>query len=130
MSECLVEARDIAKAYWLPREKLWRSPGRIEALAGVSFAVRAGQNLGIVGESGSGKSTLARLVMGLEPPDAGLLRVLGQDLAGLSAPALRALRAQFQMVFQDPWGSLDPRMKVARIIAEPLPGAGAGQIGA
>ncbi|MDE2094633.1 MAG: ATP-binding cassette domain-containing protein, partial [Burkholderiales bacterium] len=75
---------------------------------------------GIVGESGSGKSTLARLVMALEAPTAGRVQLLGRDLNALAPAALRAARCDFQMVFQDPYGSLDPRQRIGRIVAEPL----------
>ena len=116
----LLEVENLVKAYRLPREKFWRKAGLVQAVAGVALRMRAGRNLGIVGESGSGKSTLARLVMALERPDAGQVRLDGQDLHKLPPKALRALRPQFQMVFQDPFGSLDPRQTVAKIIAEPL----------
>ncbi|MEG2047087.1 MAG: ATP-binding cassette domain-containing protein, partial [Comamonas sp.] len=74
----------------------------------------------VVGESGSGKSTLARLVMALDQPTSGRIRLLGHDLSALTASELRAQRRHFQMVFQDPYGSLDPRQTIARIVAEPL----------
>jgi peptide/nickel transport system ATP-binding protein len=92
----------------------------VQALDDVSFTLRAGQSLGIVGESGSGKSTLARLVMALERPSAGTVRLDGVDLHALDAGALRAQRARLQMVFQDPYGSLDPRRTVLQTVAEPL----------
>ncbi|MGE5116434.1 MAG: ATP-binding cassette domain-containing protein, partial [Betaproteobacteria bacterium] len=95
---------------------------------GVSFTIQAGRSLGVVGESGSGKSTLARLVMALDRPSAGRVRLLGRDLHALAERELRAARRDFQMVFQDPYGSLDPRQRVGRIVAEPLaamPGADA-----
>ena len=116
----LVEVRDLHKEYLLPRDSLFGPPRRVEALRGVSFDLRAGRNLGVVGESGCGKSTLARAVMGLEPPTRGRVRVLGADVTTIDAPRRRHLRRRFQMVFQDPFGSLDPRRKVARIVAEPL----------
>lgn len=116
----LLEVTDLARSYRLPREKLFGAPPRIEALRGVSLRMENGRSLGVVGESGSGKSTLARLVMALDQPDAGQVKVLGQDLQRLAPAALRAARRDFQMVFQDPYGSLDPRQRVARIIAEPL----------
>jgi peptide/nickel transport system ATP-binding protein len=92
----------------------------VQALEGVSFTLEARRSLGVVGESGSGKSTLARLVMALEPPTAGRVIFDGQDLGSLSPEALRRARAGFQMVFQDPYGSLDPRRKVGQTVAEPL----------
>ena len=86
----------------------------------MDFRIEAGRSFGIVGESGSGKSTLARLVMALTPPSAGEVKLEGRSLFALSRAELKAARADFQMVFQDPFGSLDPRMKVERIVAEPL----------
>ena len=116
----LVEVRDLHKEYLLPRDSLRAPPRRVPALRGVSFDVRAGRNLGVVGESGCGKSTLARAVMGLEAPTRGQVRVLGTDVTTIDDPRNRHLRRNFQMVFQDPYGSLDPRQKVERIVAEPL----------
>ena len=116
----LVEVRDLHKDYLLPRDSLLAPPRRVRALRGVSFDLRAGCSLGVVGESGCGKSTLARAVMGLEAPTRGCVRVLGADVATVDDPRRRHLRRNFQMVFQDPFGSLDPRHKVARIVAEPL----------
>ncbi|MFZ4286870.1 ATP-binding cassette domain-containing protein [Variovorax sp. HJSM1_2] len=123
----LLEVTDLARSYPLPREKLFQAPKQMQALRGVSFAVHSGRNVGIVGESGSGKSTLARLVMALDQPSAGSVRLLGQDLHQLPAAALRSARRDMQMVFQDPYSSLDPRQTVARIVAEPL--AALAQIG-
>jgi peptide/nickel transport system ATP-binding protein len=121
MTTALLEVRDLVKHYRLPRESLLAPPPVVHALQGVSFALHRGQSLGIVGESGSGKSTLARLVMALEPPTAGRVVLLGRDLHALPPRALREARRDFQMVFQDPYGSLDPRQRVGRIVAEPLP---------
>jgi peptide/nickel transport system ATP-binding protein len=92
----------------------------VQALDDVSFELLPGRSLGVVGESGSGKSTLARLVMALESPTAGRILLEGQDLAALSAAELRRARSRFQMVFQDPYGSLDPRRSVLQSVAEPL----------
>ena len=116
----LLDVRDLVKHYRLPRAHLFAAAPTVTALAGVSFTLQAGRSLGIVGESGSGKSTLARLVMALEAPSAGSVRFEGRDLHALPVGALRAQRRQFQMVFQDPYSSLDPRMSVARTVAEPL----------
>uniref|UniRef100_C5CZ03 ABC transporter related n=1 Tax=Variovorax paradoxus (strain S110) TaxID=543728 RepID=C5CZ03_VARPS len=116
----LLEVTDLVRHYALPREKLFGPPPLVKALNGVSFSVAAGRSLGIVGESGSGKSTIARLVMALDTPTSGSVRMLGRDLHRLPKGELRAARRDFQMVFQDPYGSLDPRQTVARIVAEPL----------
>ena len=119
----LLEVRDLQRRYALPRERLLGPAPQLLALRGVSFALQAGRSLGVVGESGSGKSTLARAVMALEPPhpqDRGQVLLNGQDLGALAPAALRRARAQFQMVFQNPYGSLDPRRTIGRIVAEPL----------
>jgi ABC-type glutathione transport system ATPase component len=121
MNDVLLQVRDLAKTYRLPRESLRTPAPEVHALRGVSFDLHAGRSFGIVGESGSGKSTLARLVMALEPPTAGSVTLLGRVLHGLAPAELRAARKDFQMVFQDPFGSLDPRQRIARIVAEPLP---------
>jgi peptide/nickel transport system ATP-binding protein len=123
----LLELRDVTRDYRLPREALWHRPVVVHALAGVSLALHAGRNLGVVGESGSGKSTLARVALALEPPSAGEVLFGGRDLNRLGAGELRAARRDFQMVFQDPYGSLDPRQRVGRIVAEPLIGIPAGE---
>ena len=124
-ADVLLDVRDLVKRYHLPRENLFQPAPVVEALRGVSFTVRAGRSLGIVGESGSGKSTLARLVMALEAPTSGSVLLLGRDLNALPPGALIAARRDFQMVFQDPYGSLDPRQRVGRIVAEPLVGVAA-----
>jgi peptide/nickel transport system ATP-binding protein len=116
----LVEAVGLGRRYTLPRAHPLAPAPRVDALHGVSFTLAAGRTLGVVGESGSGKSTLARLVMALEAPSEGVLRFQGRDLHALAADELRAARREFQMVFQDPYSSLDPRMTVACTVAEPL----------
>jgi len=120
MTGALLELTDLVRHYTLPRESLFRPAPLVQAVNGVSLTIEAGHSLGVVGESGSGKSTLARLAMALERPTSGTVRLLGEDLNALSAEALRRARQHFQMVFQDPYGSLDPRQKVARIVGEPL----------
>ena len=116
----LLQVEHLQRSYQLPRRQLWRAPETVAALQDISLQIHAGRSLGVVGESGSGKSTLARLVMALDRPSAGTIRMLGQDLNALTASELRALRRHFQIVFQDPYGSLDPRQTIARIVAEPL----------
>lgn len=116
----LLDVKDLEQRYALPRESLFRPPGQVRALNGVSVQLAAGKSLGVVGESGSGKSTFARLVMALERPTSGQVTLLGRDLNRISADELRRARRDFQMVFQDPYGSLDPRQTIARIVAEPL----------
>ena len=118
-SPFLLEIRDVTRRYTLPRESLFKRPAEVQALRGVSLNVTAGRSMGIVGESGSGKSTLARLVMALEAPSSGSICFEGRDLNALSADELRAARRDFQMVFQDPYGSLDPRRPIWRTVAEP-----------
>ena len=119
-SQPLLDVKDLVQRYTLPRESLFRPPGQVLALNGVSVRIEAGKSLGVVGESGSGKSTFARAVMALERPTSGQVRLLGRDLNQLPADELRRARRDFQMVFQDPYGSLDPRQTIARIVAEPL----------
>jgi len=116
----LVEVSDLVRRYRLPRRTLFDPAPTLTALDGVSLAVRPGESLGIVGESGCGKSTLARTVMALEMPQGGSVRFRGRDLFGLSRAEMRAERKHFQAIFQDPYGSLDPRHAVGRIVAEPI----------
>jgi peptide/nickel transport system ATP-binding protein len=116
----VIVVEDLVRDYQRPRTSLTR-PGRVvHALAGVSFQVGAGERFGIVGESGCGKSTLLRLLAGLDRPTSGRVVVEGTDIAPLPERRLRFLRDRLQMVFQDPMSSLDPRMRVRDIVAEPL----------
>ncbi len=122
----LIEVRDLAKSFdvsspWLGRV-LAREPRRfIRAVDGVSFDIERGQTLALVGESGCGKSTMARLLVGLHQPDAGSIRFDGVDLPQtLNSPRAGALRRRLQMIFQDPYASLNPRWTVADIVGEPL----------
>ncbi|HEY1940682.1 MAG TPA: oligopeptide/dipeptide ABC transporter ATP-binding protein [Roseiarcus sp.] len=120
MSAPLLEVTGLVKRYTLARPSLFAPPPTKLAVDGVSFVVAAGRSFGIVGESGSGKSTLARAVMALDRPTEGVVRLDGRSLFDLPRGELRAMRAHIQMIFQDPYGSLDPRQRVARIVAEPL----------
>ena len=118
--DILLDVQHLSQQYALPKLSLFAQAGHIQALNDVSFQLAAGKSMGVVGESGSGKSTLARLVMALEKPTQGKVLFKGQDLNALPQDALRRARSDFQMVFQDPYGSLDPRQKVLRIVSEPL----------
>ncbi len=120
MSTPLLQVQNLARHYKLPRQRLFAAAPELQALAGVSFELYAGQSVGVVGESGSGKSTLARLVMALDTPTAGQVLLNGVDLHRLPAAQLRQARSQMQMVFQDPYASLDPRRTVLQTVAEPL----------
>jgi peptide/nickel transport system ATP-binding protein len=120
MSTTLLEVRSLGKTYTLPKQTLFGSTGSLVGLSNVNFNLKAGKSLGVVGESGSGKSTLARLVMALDTPTQGEVIFQGKNLHKLNSAELKTARANFQMVFQDPYGSLDPRQKVDIIVAEPL----------
>jgi oligopeptide/dipeptide ABC transporter ATP-binding protein len=120
----LLSAEAVEKRFAVPRnlpDMLLRRPHRaVHALSGVSVAVHAGETLGIVGESGCGKSTLARALVRLHRPDAGMVRFEGDDIASLTGPALLRFNRAVQMVFQDPFASLNPRMTVGATLAEAL----------
>jgi oligopeptide/dipeptide ABC transporter ATP-binding protein len=115
----LVEARDLAKSFPLPRQGFAARP-QLRAVDGVSFSIAPGEVLGLVGESGSGKSTLGRLVLRLIEPSSGAVRFEGQDITALPPRAMRPLRRAMQMVFQDPYASLNPRRSIGNAIDEVL----------
>ncbi|GGN41828.1 ABC transporter ATP-binding protein [Streptomyces kronopolitis] len=118
--EPVLEVRDLVKHFPLTRGVLVKKQvGAVQAVDGVSFDLHRGETLGIVGESGCGKSTVAKLLVGLEHPTAGQIRYRGEDISTLSGRALKAVRRNIQMVFQDPYTSLNPRMTVGDIIGEP-----------
>ena len=116
----LLQVKSVMKRYSLPRKAILKSPPKIIAVSDASFSLMKGETIGIVGESGSGKSTLANLIMGFEKPNFGSIFFEGNDINLLPSEKLRRLRQRFQMVFQDPYGSLDPRRNIGWSIAEPL----------
>lgn len=116
----LLQVSAVTRRYRLPRQRLLAPAPVLTAVEDVSLSIAPGETLGVVGESGSGKSTLARMVMAFEAPDAGSIRFRGSDPNALPRKALRSLRREFQMVFQDPFGSLDPRRRIGWSVAEPL----------
>jgi oligopeptide transport system ATP-binding protein len=119
--EPLVEVTDLVKHFPIKKGLLIdREVDQVRAVDGVSFSVPRGQTLGLVGESGSGKSTVCRAMLQLLAPTSGSVRFDGQEIAGLSRRQLRPLRRQMQMIFQDPYASLNPRKRVGQIVGEPL----------
>jgi peptide/nickel transport system ATP-binding protein len=120
LTEPLLQVSGLVRDYALPRPHPFAPAPRHRVLHGIDLSVPRHGSLGIVGESGSGKSTLARTVLALERPQAGTVRLNGIDLFALTRPALRAARRHVQAVFQDPYGSLDPRQTVFRIVGEPI----------
>jgi oligopeptide/dipeptide ABC transporter ATP-binding protein len=119
-TEPLVQVRDLVKEFDLRRTSWRTQAATVQAVSGVSFDISAGEALALVGESGCGKSTTARCVLRLIEPSSGSVRFDGVELTELSSERLRDARRRFQMVFQDPYTSLNPRMTVGDIIAEPL----------
>ncbi|MET9519526.1 dipeptide ABC transporter ATP-binding protein [Streptomyces sp. NPDC002994] len=120
MAEPILQVRGLHKHYPLTRGVVFRKQvGAVRAVDGVDLDLVAGETLGIVGESGCGKSTLARLLVHLERPTAGVILYKGEDITRLSGRALKAVRRNIQMVFQDPYTSLNPRMTVGDIVGEP-----------
>jgi oligopeptide/dipeptide ABC transporter ATP-binding protein len=120
MAEAILEVRDLVKHYPLTQGILFKKQvGAVKAVDGVSFDLAAGETLGIVGESGCGKSTVAKMLVNLDRPTAGQIKYKGDDITEMSGKALKAVRRNIQMVFQDPYTSLNPRMTVGDIIGEP-----------
>jgi dipeptide transport system ATP-binding protein len=115
----ILEARNLTRDYSVSRGA-FRSHAMIKALAGVSFSLQAGRTLAVVGESGSGKSTLARLLTLIENPTAGSLLIDGEDVAHATAATRARLRREIQIVFQNPYGSLNPRQTIGKALEEPL----------
>jgi len=120
MGETLLEVRDLVKHYPVSSGLFGRQVGLVRAVDGVSFTIRRGETLGLVGESGCGKTTTGRCILQLERPTSGSVRFEGQELTTLEPDALRAVRRRIQVIFQDPYSSLNPRMTVTQIVGEPL----------
>lgn len=116
----IIRVTDVSRSFRKPRTSLLSAPGKVDALRSVSMEVQRSQRFGIVGESGSGKSTLLRLLGALDKPTSGSITFEGREIVGLSGRKLKFLRDDMQFVFQDPMGSLDPRMRVRDIVVEPL----------
>ena len=116
----VLEVCDLKKYFPIRRGLLQRSRGTVFAVDGVSFTIEPGETLGLVGESGCGKSTVGRAVTRLIEPTAGNIRISGKDISALSKTELRPYRREMQIIFQDPFSSLDPRMTAGDIVAEPL----------
>ena len=116
----VLEVKNLKKHFPIHRGFLGRRTGTVHAVDGISFAVRAGETLGLVGESGCGKSTVGKMILKLIEPTAGEIYLNGERIDGLSRGAMRQRRSVLQVVFQDPYASLNPRMRAKEIVAEPL----------
>jgi oligopeptide transport system ATP-binding protein len=121
MSEVLLEVTDLVKHFPIKRGILIdREVDQVRAVDGISFSIERGKTLGLVGESGSGKSTACRTVLQLIKPTSGSVRFEGREIAGLSRRPMRPLRREMQMIFQDPYASLNPRKRIGQIVGDPL----------
>ena len=117
----LLEARNLCKTFQSGKSALdSRPPNEVRAVDDVSISIEPGETLGLVGESGSGKTTLGRMLVRLVEPDSGSISLKGQDVLAARGSGLRQLRRNMQIIFQDPFGSLDPRLNVEQIVCEPL----------
>jgi oligopeptide/dipeptide ABC transporter ATP-binding protein len=123
----VIEVTDLKKHYPVRKGLLRRTVGQVRAVDGVSFAIAPGETLGLVGESGCGKSTVARTVLRLIEPSGGTIRLGGRDITHLGRAALRPFRREMQIIFQDPFSSLNPRMSAGDIVGEPLGVHGVGK---
>ncbi|MEC9019482.1 MAG: ATP-binding cassette domain-containing protein, partial [Nitrospinota bacterium] len=120
IAKSFLEVKDLKKKFFSSKPLFGKISPVIRAVDGISFSLREGETLGLVGESGSGKSTAARTILRLENPTAGSVHFKGQNLANLKESELRCLRKEIQMVFQDPFSSINPRRKVADVLLEPF----------
>lgn len=116
----ILEVKNLKKYYPIKRGLLYKTVGQIKAVDGVSFSLESGKTMALVGESGCGKTTTARMIARLIEPDSGSINFLGQDITKVGHEKMRKLRCDLQIIFQDPFNSLDPRFKVSRIIQEGL----------
>ncbi len=120
MGEPLLEVRDLKKHFQVGSSLLGRAHGWVKAVDGISFTINGGETLGLVGESGCGKTTTSKLILAAEEPTAGAIEFEGQNIANLDAKQRMDYRRKVQVVFQDPYSSLSPRMRVGEIVGEPL----------
>ena len=116
----LLEIRDLKKYFPTPAGLMWRAQEHVKAIDGVSLDVEDGETVGLVGESGCGKTTLGRCIVRLIEPSSGTITFEGSELSSLPGPAMREMRRKMQIIFQDPYASLNPRMRVGEIIGEGL----------
>ena len=116
----VLEVTDLKKHFPVKKGLLRRTVGQVYAVDGISFTINEGETLGLVGESGCGKSTAGRAILRLIEPTGGIVKMMGRDIAPLSKKELRPFRQQMQIVFQDPFSSLNPRMTAGDIVGEPL----------
>jgi dipeptide transport system ATP-binding protein len=119
MTDVVVQAKDLRQVYKIKRG-MFREPAHLQAVSGISFAIEAGKTLAVVGESGCGKSTLARMVALIEKPTGGELALAGADAVNAPQGEKRRLRQAVQLVFQNPYGSLNPRKKISAVLEDPL----------
>ena len=129
MNETLLDVKDLVKNFPLKKTRLFQEQHYVYAVNGVSFHLNKGETLGLVGESGCGKTTTGRVILRLIEPTAGTIRFTGRDVASLNERELKNFRRSAQMIFQDPFASLNPRMKVGDIVGEPLFVHGIGAAG-
>src|SRR5205809_6681007 len=123
----LLSVRNLVKHFPVKKGILQQTVGQVHAVDGISFDIAEGETLGLVGESGCGKSTAGKAILKLIEPTAGEIRVNGERIDQLSRREMRPYRRELQVVFQDPYSSLNPRLKIAEIIAEPLKNYGVAQ---
>jgi oligopeptide transport system ATP-binding protein len=128
-NDFLLEVHSLKKYFPIRRGVFQRHVGDVKAVDGVSFSIKRGETLGLVGESGCGKSTTGKTILQLERPTAGEVIFEGQNLAQMKGEDLRQMRRRMQIIFQDPFASLNPRMTVGQIVAEPLEVHGAAAAG-